>query len=139
MLRVSSLYGADSNNEIVKIAQNVVRGRGLALDDNRIIYPTYAEDVALVCVALAERKIQRCGLYGTWHWSGSEGFTRYKLAQAIAAHFHKSCQITALQEGNASNIQLNCIALEMMGMGNEKTPFLQGIQNVLQSQGFFIE
>lgn len=94
------------------------------------------EDISDICKALSCRKIQHCGLYGTWHWSGPEGFTRYKLAIQLATHFKKSCNITPkTSNSRIIDSKLNCIALEMMGLANKKTKFLTGITSVLQEKG----
>ena len=66
VLRVSNMYGYVNNLEetrVTEIANYVLSNTSITLDDWQIIYPTYAEDVAVVCRGLAERKMEHCGLY----------------------------------------------------------------------------
>jgi hypothetical protein len=93
--------------------------------------------VALVCRGLAERKLEHCGLYGTWHWSSPEQFTEYSLAKLIASvlnvpHDH----LSPSKESTSTfpvphDARLNCIALQVMGLG-KSTPTKDAILAVTQ-------
>jgi len=139
VLRIPLLYGRVTKFEdslVSQLTKVVLDGSSVTLDNSQNIYPTFAEDVAVVCRGLAERKLEHCGLYGTWHWSGSERFTRYTLALELATIIGKSHEnILASQTPNNStplphDAQLNCIALSVMGLGRQ-THFRDGIAAML--------
>lgn len=99
----------------------------------KIIYPTLASDVAFVLRQLSERKVAHCGLYGTWHWSGSVGYTRYQLALKLAASLNISNPLikptnSISQSQNPRDAALYCVALQVMNIG-KNTSILQTLKN----------
>ncbi len=139
VLRVPLLYGRVARFEdslVSQITKIVMDTKQVTLDDWQIRYPTFAEDVAVVCRGLSERKLEHCGLYGTWHWSGTDKFTCYTLAVEIAKIMgkpHDHIQPNKTPSPTAPHdAQLNCIALSVMGLGRN-TPFKDGITAMLDA------
>jgi len=138
ILRVPLVYGKVEIWEETLVSQIVkilLDGGSSTLDDIQIRYPTYAEDIAIVCRGLAERKLEHCGLYGTWHWSGLDGFTAYSLGVEIANIMGKPHHFISSKVPNLlapQNCQLNCIALSVMGLGRH-TPLKEGIIATVES------
>lgn len=75
---------------------------------------------------------------GTWHWSSLEGLTAYQLALKVAVVLgevdHSNITpspTTDLQNSiipqRPVNPQLNCIALEVMGIGGKRHSFSDDI------------
>jgi len=138
VLRVPMLFGSVLNldeSAVTQVAKLVFEGKSTEMDDLQIRFPTHTEDVAAVCKGLAERKMEHCGLYGTWHCSGNEPFTKYGMALKIA----EVCGVSASHlkpkkvedPTRPLNSQLNCIALEVMGL-SKRTPFADAIRRVLE-------
>jgi len=138
IIRVPMLYGqVESLNEsAVTILANLLLDKTpVEVDNLQKRYPTLVDDVAHVCVGLSERKLEHCGLYGTWHMSNPERYTKYEMVTEIASMFGLSSDhIKPTQNENAKipyNSELNCIALDVMGL-RRKTSFLQGIRSILE-------
>ena len=119
---------------VTKIASIVFNNKvQVELDDNRIEHPTYTDDVAIVCRGLAERKMEHCGLYGTWHWSGNSPLTAYQIALRIANLYkvsHDHIKINNNTTQLPKNTELNCIALTVMGLGKQ-TPIDDALSSVI--------
>jgi len=140
---LSCLYGVTDSkeNEILLLVKRVMERQPVSLDDWQIRYPTHVDDIACVCLALAQRKMEHCGLYGIWHFSGPDGLTAYEMALAIAKVLQCSHDcVTALPSVSREEImkttprdlKLNCIALEVMGLGKRRS-FLDGISKMVQN------
>jgi dTDP-4-dehydrorhamnose reductase len=77
---------------VTEIAHALAQGRALTLDHTTRRYPTYVDDVAAVCAALADQPKPPAGV---WHFSGADGYTKYEIAQLIAtAHDLPTASIT---------------------------------------------
>jgi len=139
ILRVSILYGdveTLDESAITVLASPLLNNSPAQLDNYNIRWPTLVDDVAAVCVGLCERKMEHCGLYGTWHFAGNEKYTKYEMAQEIAKALGIPFpdNITPVSVANSKsphNAQLNCIALEVMGL-KKVTPFATAIKRILQ-------
>jgi len=138
VLRVSILYGQVENLEesaVTVLAKPLIDTTPTEVDDYNIRWPTLVDDVAHVCLALSERKLEHCGLYGTWHFSGTEKFTKYEMTLAIAKAFGLDhSHITPTKNPNPKtphNAQLNCVALDVMGL-RKKSSFATSIVPILQ-------
>jgi dTDP-4-dehydrorhamnose reductase len=110
-------------------ALSAARATAVPIDNSAIIYPTSVFDVASVCVGLLDRKLLHCGLYGTWHWSGKEGFTLHQLVTAVAEKLGwPKEQISRLQPAvsdTKTDRRLATVAIEVMGLQpptNVQTP-----------------
>lgn len=137
VLRVPVLYGPVEyldESSVTSLAKFVLERKPVEIDDWQLRYPTFVDDVAAVCLGLSERKLEHCGLYGTWHLSGSERFTKYQIAVEIAKLFNQPHDhISPKKQPNPKfpeDAQLNCVAIEMMGL-LKNTPFNEGIVTVL--------
>jgi len=70
------------------------------------------------------RKVEHCGLYGTWHYSSKQSYTLYSLAVELAtqlglSHEHLTPQSSpniGVRFKTPEDPQLNPIVLEMMGL-----------------------
>jgi len=138
ILRVPVLYGPVEfleESAVTLLLNSVLSKKPVEIDDWQARYPTFVDDVASVCVGLCERKLEHCGLYGTWHLSGSEKYSKYEMAVEIAKIFdlpHDHIKPTMLMNPKfPQNAQLNCIAIDVMGL-RKKTPFKQAIRSVLE-------
>jgi len=138
VLRVPVLYGPVEYLEesaVTSLAKFVKERKPVEIDDLQFRYPTFVDDVASVCVGLSERKLEHCGLYGTWHLSGVEKFTKYEIALEIGKLFElPTDHISSKKEANPKipqNAQLNCVAIELMGL-RKKTSFSTAIKSVLE-------
>jgi len=137
VLRIGTIFGQTNSldeSQLLSIAKLLLDGRESTVDDTQIIFPTYANDVGLIVRGLCERKIQHCGLYGTWHWSGTVGVTLYNLTVEISKILGVSdAKISPMKESKVvrpQNTELNCIALEVMGLG-KSTPLKEALAQVL--------
>jgi len=138
ILRVPILFGSVEYLEesaVTILAKFVMERKPTEIDDWQIRYPTFVDDVAAVCFGLSERKIEHCGLYGTWHFSGAEKYTKYEMAVEIAKIFNlPHDHLISKKSENPKvpqNAQLNCIAIEVMGLA-KKTPFAKAIKFALK-------
>ena len=139
VLRVPILYG-----QVETLAESAVTGLVSLLDQDQapvddwaIRYPTYVDDVALVCCQLAEKHQQDPTLSGTWHWSGNEAMTKYDMVKVMADVLSQSINhITPLSEPaddvpRPYDCALDTQVLQAMGIGRH-TPFATGIAKVLR-------
>jgi len=142
VLRIPVLYGPVLDLEessVTKLVKTVVDHKPSKVDHLSARYPTHTADVAQVVKELAVRRIRHCGLTGTWHFSNNERLTKYEMCLRIAAilgrsHDHLTPQ-TEEEPGAAPrplDTQLDCAALNLMRIGNNITPFEQGITEVLR-------
>jgi len=138
VLRVPVLYGNVEYLEesaVTVLAKFVLNKTQVELDHWQNRYPTLIDDVAHACVGLAERKLEHCGLYGTWHMSGPERFTKYEIAVEIAKVFglsHDHILPSAIPNPKVpQDAQFNCVALDVMGL-RKKTPFTLAIRTILE-------
>jgi S-adenosylmethionine synthetase len=142
LLRIPLIYGEVEeleNSSVTLLAKWIIDKNPHIVDDWQILYPTYIKDIAIVCHGLAERKMDHCGLHGTWHWSSQEPFTQYTMAIKIAEVLNLPYDHLIPEKNLPSakiihtphNSQLNCIALEIMGIEGNREPFLKIISNIL--------
>jgi len=138
VLRVPVLYGQVENLEesaVTTLLKFVLDKKPVEIDDWQARYPTLVDDVASVCLGLSERKLEHCGLYGTWHMAGPEKFTKYQIAVELAKIFelpHDHIVPTKIENPKVPHdAQLNCVALDVMGL-RKKTPFAKGIRPILE-------
>jgi len=139
VLRVPLLYGNVEHlddSEVSGLANIIFSGQATSLDNVQIRFPTFVDDVAQCCRELAERKIEHCGLYGTWHWSGTQSFTTYTLALAIAKILKVSSDhikpLEVVDISKPHNAELNCVALRHMRIGKH-TPLQDSLQSTFKS------
>eukprot|EP00010_Vexillifera_abyssalis_P003430 CAMPEP_0201555160 /NCGR_PEP_ID=MMETSP0173_2-20130828/47056_1 /ASSEMBLY_ACC=CAM_ASM_000268 /TAXON_ID=218659 /ORGANISM="Vexillifera sp., Strain DIVA3 564/2" /LENGTH=373 /DNA_ID=CAMNT_0047966811 /DNA_START=42 /DNA_END=1163 /DNA_ORIENTATION=+ len=154
VLRVPVLYGRTKNldeSAVTTLASGVLKafssGHEMRVDNWAIRFPTFVDDVAVVCRQLSERRLRHCALSGTWHWSGADQTTKYKMSLMMAQYLidakyvDKPTQsLSELivpinqppQDGvkRPQNAQLDINVVYLMGMGCQ-TSFSQGIQIVL--------
>lgn len=93
ILRVPILYGKVEyvgEGAVDAILQIVLdkSGKIVKVDDYQKRYPTHVEDVARVLKFMVEKYIEKPGsISGIYHWSGTELFTKYKIAQLMGEVF----------------------------------------------------
>jgi len=122
LLRISNfIFGkedVESDHSIKYLTKLVEDGKEVELDNWERIHPVSAEDVSVICEVLSGRKIQHCGLYGTWHWGCHNSTTKYELAVEIAKKHNKSHQHIKPSNTPLPNIPqsicLNTIAIQVM-------------------------
>jgi len=138
VLRVPVLYGEVEYLEesaVTSLIKFVLDQKPVEIDDWQARYPTLVDDVAFVCLGLSERKLEHCGLYGTWHMAGPEKFTKYQIAVELAKIFQlPHDHITATRNENPKvphDAQLNCVALDVMGF-RKRTPLIGAIRPILE-------
>jgi len=139
VLRIPILYGPveylEESAVTVLLKSVLSKEPEVEVDNLNIRYPTFVDDVASACFGLSERKLEHCGLYGTWHLSGADKYTKYEMAVEIAKLFdlpHNHLKPVVLQNPKTpQNAQLNCIAIDVMGL-RKKTPFLKAIRPILE-------
>lgn len=143
VLRVPILYGEVERVEesaVTVLWEKVQEGaESCTLDHCQQRYPTYVNDVALVCRRLAERRMQDQSIRGIFHYSAKEQMTKYEMACSIAEAFSLPCaHLIPLTEQPAGagaqrpqNAQLECSRLELLGLSAEPRPFKMAVRDCL--------
>ena len=142
VLRVPILYGdVETLDEsgVTGVARQIrdAQGQSLALEDWAIRYPTCVGDVAVVLRQMIERRLTHPDYRGTYHWSGTDHFTKFGMGRIIA-------KILAINPGTLvsdprppsgaprpKNCHLDCSDLERLNIG-QRTPFAQAMTKILQ-------
>jgi len=143
VLRLPILYGRTANlndSAVTVLASTLLSNdkRNTMIDDWAIRYPTHTEDVAIVCRQIVQYKMKYPEFKGTYHWSGLEPFTKYKMALVMAEILGISGENLTPQHGNDSKVArpFNCHLekrdLEILGIGSNR-PFKEGVREVLSS------
>ncbi|KAM4676808.1 methionine adenosyltransferase 2 subunit beta isoform 2-T2 [Discoglossus pictus] len=141
VLRIPVLYG-----DVQKLEESAVTilfdkvqhsNKSANMDHWLQRFPTYVQDVASVCLQLAEKRLQDPSIKGIFHWSANEQMTKYEIACAMADAFNLPSShlrpITDEPVGGTPrpwNPQLDCSKLEALGIG-QRTPFRVGIRESL--------
>ncbi len=142
VLRVPLLYG-----EVEYLDESVVTGLArqlreaqktpLAFDDWATRYPTHTDDVAFVLRQMVEYRLAHPDFHGTFHWSGSEPFTKFGMGLAIARLLDLDPTILQPDARPPSgaprprDCHLDCSDLERLDIG-QRTPFLPALERILQ-------
>jgi dTDP-4-dehydrorhamnose reductase len=142
VLRVPLLYGnvEDLGESVVTDLARQIRaadGNPLTLDDWATRYPTLVDDVAEVLRQVVGHRLAHPDFRGTFHWSGSEAFTKCSMGRAIA----KILQIDPEKllpdprppagAPRPKDCHLDCADLERLGFGR-RTPFAGAIARILE-------
>lgn len=141
VLRVPILYGEvefvdeSAVTTIFKCVKDSTKAT--AQDHYARRYPTHCEDVANVILQMIKKKIQDVDFCGIYHWSGSECFTKFEMAIAMATvfglpHSHITPVTTPPPAGvkRPYDAHLDCEKLEKIGI-TANTPFNDGIKACL--------
>jgi len=93
----------------------------------------YANDVALICSQLIERKQKHCNFIGVWHWGSDDKLSELLVAQEIAKLLKLSHENLKEKHNVHDNnlITLDSTALHFMGLGNV-THLLPTLPHLLQ-------
>ncbi|XP_051020961.1 methionine adenosyltransferase 2 subunit beta-like [Acomys russatus] len=141
VLRIPILYG-----EVEKLEENAVtvmfdkvqfNNKSANMGHWQQRFPTHVNDVASVCRQLAEKGMLDPSIKGTFHWSGNEQMTKYKMACAIAdafnlpsSHLRPITDSPVIGAQHPQNAQLDCSKLETLSIG-QWTPFRIGVKESL--------
>jgi len=120
VLRIAGyIYGkiqkADNKSLLGKLAHNHTK---IELDNTIAIPLTYADDIAIICSQLIERKQKHCNFMGIWHWYSGESFTEYQLGNEIANALNYPHENLSIKQDNTYRaVNLDSTALRVMGLG----------------------
>jgi dTDP-4-dehydrorhamnose reductase len=140
---VGLLFGSvesAAESVVTGLSEQVRNPRPSAVDHWASRYPTYVDDLAVVCRQIVERHLGGAPMGGAWHWCGEERLTKYEQALAIGeilgvatGHLRPS---TGPPPGapRPRDCRLDCSALEALGIGR-RTPFRQALMVSLRSLG----
>ncbi|XP_071453076.1 methionine adenosyltransferase 2 subunit beta isoform X1 [Hetaerina americana] len=104
-------------------------------------YPAHTQDIAEICLLLAEKKCKGPTFNGVFQWSGKEALTKYEMVLRMASVFglpHEHVKpINGPGSGGATrpyDTQLDSTSLvEVLGMTPPHTPFNEGIKACIQT------
>jgi S-adenosylmethionine synthetase len=140
VLRVPILYGQIESLEesaVTIVAQAWKSNKPLGMDHWATRYPTYVNDVAVVCRQLLERKGEDPNLRGIFHWSGDEAMTKYEISRVIAdilgkpqSQLEQRLQPPDNEALRPRDCHLDCSRLEALGIG-QRTPFREALTQCL--------
>jgi S-adenosylmethionine synthetase len=142
VLRVPILYGDVeklSESAVTELARQLqaAHGAALSIEDWATRYPTCVTDVAIVLRQMIQRRLQYPAFRGTFHWSGTEAFTKYTMARVIADILGinvDTLHADPRQPAGAprpKDCQLDCSDLEQLQIG-QRSPFAATIARILQ-------
>eukprot|EP00794_Sanderia_malayensis_P007281 gene7281-8092_t len=99
-------------------------------------YPTSVDDIAVVCLQMAEKHIEGVDLNGIWHWRSNDKLTKYEMIKKIGQIFGVSIEhIQAENEPSPGakrpyDCEFDCSDLEKLGIG-QRTSFENGVKPCL--------
>ena len=140
-LRLPILYGKVETldeSSVTQIAKAVVGRLEVEIDDWAIRYPTFVGDVAYVCHQILEYRSQNPGFNGTYHWSGDQPITKYRMAHIMAEVWEVDvdhiipAKYPPAGAPRPRNCQLDCSDLESLGIG-KRTKFVEATRIALAS------
>jgi S-adenosylmethionine synthetase len=145
VLRVPILYGEVERLEesaVTDLARQirVAHGAPLTIEDWATRYPTCVTDVAVVLRQMIQHRLQHPEFRGTFHWSGTEAFTKYTMARVIADSFGINADTLHADPRppagapRPKDCQLDCSDLERLQIG-QRSPFAATIARILQPHG----
>ncbi|XP_066936928.1 methionine adenosyltransferase 2 subunit beta-like [Clytia hemisphaerica] len=142
ILRVPILYG-----EVERVNESAVTGLLVNLKDTstpskisnyELRYPTFTEDVAVVCRQMIQHSQTAPTFKGIFHWQGNEQLTKYQMVKIMSKVFNLSMDHLEPVNGPTSSstprpyhCQLDCSGLEKLNIG-ARTSFEGAIKRVLQ-------
>ncbi|XP_069677974.1 methionine adenosyltransferase 2 subunit beta-like [Periplaneta americana] len=103
--------------------------------------PSHVDDIAIICLQLATRRLEDEDVNGIFHWCGKEMFTKYGMLLKIAEVFQlshdshvtpDSSPPTGVTVPRPFDTSLDTSRLESLGFGHH-TPFSDGIKSALRS------
>jgi dTDP-4-dehydrorhamnose reductase len=134
ILRLGVLFGRveyPEESAVLAVIKDIRAGKPLAVDDWGQRYPTFVDDVAVVCRQMADRQ-----LAGVWHLCGNERYTKFQQARIIGEVLGLSTAHLTPDPAQPSgaprprDCELDCSGLEGIGLGG-RTPFRQALEIVL--------
>ena len=140
ILRVGLLFGHVEyvdESSVTALLKDVRGGQAKALDDWQQRYPTYVNDLAVLCRQMIELRISGEPMGGTWHWCGDERLTKYAMAQIMGRMLGLSTTHLRPDPNSAAGASrphdcgLDCSKLERCGLGR-RTPFARALESALQ-------
>ncbi|XP_029636534.1 methionine adenosyltransferase 2 subunit beta [Octopus sinensis] len=142
ILRVPILYGQVEflEESAVTILLKSILNSGVTSHSSHYErrYPTHCDDLASLIMLISEKKcFQQEKISGVFHWSGNDNMTKYDMMTAMADIFSLDMShIVADDKSNPStkrpyNAHLSSERLENLGINVDKTPFRNGIKDVL--------
>ncbi len=140
VLRVGLLYGRVEYAEecsVTGLLHDVRGGQPKALDDWQQRYPTYVDDLAVLCRQMIDLRLAGQDMSGIWHWCGDERLTRYAMARIMGqvlgvstAHLRPD-PAPAAAAPRPHDCRLDCARAEQRRLGR-RTPFAQALQIALR-------
>lgn len=82
VIRTTGVFGrepGEPRNFVLRLAASLARGEGTRVPVDQISTPTYSDDLAAACVALARARER-----GIWHVANPDLVSRYELALRVA-------------------------------------------------------
>lgn len=135
ILRVGVLFGRVEfveESSVTTIVKDVRNTKQRAIDDWGQRYPTFVDDVAVICRQMMQRRLSDQVVNGIWHWCGSERYTKYGQALMIGeilglptSHLRPDPNPPA-GAPRPRDSRLDCSKLEQLGFGR-RTPFRQAL------------
>ena len=143
VLRVGLLYGRvefPEESSVTALLQDVRSQQTRYIDHWGRRYPTFVDDVAVVCRQLIQSRLQKGPFSGIWHWCGNEGMTKYEMAKRIAEllsvptdHLKPDTNPPKAMP-RPKDCRLDFSRLESLGIG-QRTPFTAAMRKVLGALG----
>ncbi len=141
ILRVPILYGhIESLDEspVTVIAAELLAGNSTQFDNWATRYPTHTADVAFVLRQMIDHKIANSRFAGLCHWSGSEPYTKFGMAQVFCDIMGIPKETITPQDQSPKgaprpkNSHLDCTLLQSLDIGRQ-TPFAKGAALAVQT------
>jgi S-adenosylmethionine synthetase len=135
VLRVGVLFGRVEfveESAVTAVLKDVRNPKPAAVDDWGQRYPTFVDDVAVVCHQLMQQKPN-----GIFHWCGDERFTKYQQAVLMGELLNISTSHLRPDPNPPSgaprphDCRLDCSLLESLGVGR-RTAFREALGTVLR-------
>lgn len=136
ILRVPVLYGNEeyhTESAISVLLDCLIKPESKSVSDYEIRHPSHTNDIASICVELAEKQFQDSSVKGIYQWCGFESLTKYQMVKIMAEVLGMTAE-HLIGDPNPSvgaprpyNTQLCRKKLESLGIGKH-TNFKDGVK-----------
>ncbi|XP_046395533.1 methionine adenosyltransferase 2 subunit beta-like [Ischnura elegans] len=145
VLRIPVLYGSVeklSESAVTVLLESLLNtSKQCNMSNYERRYPSSTEDIAEICLALAEKKLAGSPISGIFQWSGKEALTKYEMVLKMAKVFGLPHEHVKPVDGPGSggaprpyDTQLDSTSLvEALGTSPKHTPFEEGIKASLSA------
>jgi len=142
VLRLPILYGEVENlgeSGVTDLARQIqeAQGQPLTLEDWAVRYPTFVNDVAITLQQIVEYRQKQPAFRGTFHWSGSEPFSKFAMGRVIAKMLGVDPNTITPDQRPPSgaprprDCHLACEDLERLNIGR-RSPFAPTVAKILE-------